>query len=241
MIRRLTRAGCMGSDASFAPHQGPYFLGTLGKSLSLSVLVLPYLWSQSRSPWPAGMPGTWKVVVSPGFWCSIGNSGDSDSHDHVLAALQLCLWAFKQINLHWLHLFLRVGVCKWVSTCHCVYPLSHLTGPIFVWFSVRALCSPGQHWTYYVLSIILNSWSSCFCVSSARVTGASHLAFYAPLVMKPSGQALWAPSLSPPWLWVFLWSLLALGNIAITLHTSDEETGSDRLSKFVQVYPLVWA
>lgn len=31
MIRRLTRAGCLGSDASFAPHQGPYILGTLGK------------------------------------------------------------------------------------------------------------------------------------------------------------------------------------------------------------------
>lgn len=175
------------------------------------------------------MLDTWKVVVSPGSWCGIW----------PCAALQLCLWTFKQTNIDYIYFFMWVYVSGYPRATVCTHWAIWLGPSLFDLASEHCIAQASLE----LIMCLGSSWTPDppVSVSSARVTGASHLAFYALLVMEPSGQALWAPSLSAAWLWVFLWSLLALGNIAITVHTSDEETGSDRLSKFVWVYPLMWA
>lgn len=109
-------------------------------------------------------------VVLEWYWLW---GSDSHDHDHVLSSYcsvsgllskrllhlftcaDVCLWYtwWLEVNLE-LVVSYSVGPGDWTQivsfSSRCLYPLSHLTKPIFVLFSIRQLCSPGQPWTHYV-------------------------------------------------------------------------------------------
>ena len=120
-------------------------------------------------------------VVLEWYWLW---GSDSHDHDHVLSSYcsvsgllskrllhlftcaDVCLWYtwWLEVNLE-LVVSYSVGPGDWTQivsfSSRCLYPLSHLTKPIFVLFSIRQLCSPGQPWTHYVFQDDLELPSSC--------------------------------------------------------------------------------